>query len=934
MEGLARAHATLLDDFKQVKQDSAIPAVRAGAPVIPAHVHSTDTAIRELDREEASKSNSKSSLRHDSKRGRAINAGLIDLEREELRKGSVLNDDSSQAGLYGGAPADFMSDAGNSLEGGLTREGDSFYGALALPSVSRGVIETQIHGERLELSSNVPLRSASAKVHRLIQEGGASPNVIDELMSCLPSRHESDAMLEWFFRDINDSRLPLHERTFRASYEEIMHWRWGTLRDEEGDDGARHIPFLAFLFVILAIAKRSEPVDRCPSDELARRGALFYLHCARRSMAIASAVRADHIDVLLAALYGARLLITLRQSAESWSLLGVAIRAAQAIGLHRDGTKLGLDAVTTERRRRLWAMIYYLDRTTSMLLGRPQAIDDKTADTLPPSDVDIDVLPRLGPAPVPTSFPPAEIPYNNKLTKPPGVFCYIAIRHALAKLVGRIVEHFQDLSRQRSYADVMQLDADLQRFYEAIPGPFLYTALHGEKADRSYDHLCPWLPIHRYLLNVEYHYVRNALHRPYLLRSERYRQSREAAFASAKADRIIRREYVKEVDWPTDRARNSHLGGVYRKFASALIAGIELLLDPSGPNAAELHEYLDAFLNQSTKAADPSQCTKRELAIIKIFKAKATDPSWCAATATGANGARKAAEAARKGSQQQPRSAAGPPAAARARSASGANSASTPATGAPIQAISPTTGRPRPVPEGAAARRPASRSEANELAQTLLDRLGGIESLSVLNSNQSPSSNSATSLELGAAGSGGGSHSTAAGVGIGPGSAANSSTAAALAGLGSLTTPSSLAGAHRGIGPGMSSLPLGAGNATPYPAAGQDAGTPMSQSLYGLTGGFDAFFDGTDGSNWLGVAAGGGGPLSGSEGAMNNSAGAEAAAGFRGNGPMGFGGGGGADDMRTPTSGMLSGGAEGVSENDFAGWGALVEAIVSGQEHQ
>lgn len=32
----------------------------------------------------------------------------------------------------------------SSLEGGLSREGDSWYGALALPSVSRGVIETEV----------------------------------------------------------------------------------------------------------------------------------------------------------------------------------------------------------------------------------------------------------------------------------------------------------------------------------------------------------------------------------------------------------------------------------------------------------------------------------------------------------------------------------------------------------------------------------------------------------------------------------------------------------------------------------------------------------------------------------------------------------------------------------------------------------------------
>lgn len=697
VEGLARAHASLSSEMKALKQGH---LNEAGAEKV-------DTLEEDLPEESGTESREEMKA----ERKKTIHTA-IDLEREELRKVGLLSDDPGHTSAYGGAGEEMMA-TNNSLDGGLTREGDSFYGALALPSVSRGTIETEIHGERLELSANIPLRSASVKVHRLIQEGGAPSNVIEELMGCLPLRETSDAMLDWYFCDINDTRLPLHERTFRSSYEEIMQWRWGNLRNEEGDDGARHIPFLSFLFVILAIAKRSEPEDRC-TDEESRRGSLFFLHCARRSMAIASAVRADHIDVLLAALFGARLLITLRQSAESWSLLGVAIRAAQAIGLHRDGTKLGLDAVTTERRRRLWALIYYLDRTTSMLLGRPQAIDDRTSDCLPPCDIDIDVLPRMGPAPTPEPFPPLVPPTTEALQRPPGVYRFIAIRHELAKLTGRVVEHFQDLSKPRDYADVLGIDHDLQLFYSAIPPPYLLKALRGEQADRSFDDICPWLPIHRYLLNLEYHYVRTTLHRPYLLRSERYRQSREAAFASAKADRLIRKEYKKEVKWPTNRARNAHLGGVYRLFSSTLIAGIELLLDPNSSNAAELHETLDDFLNSADKAADPSQCTKRELAIIKIFKAKAIDPTWCAATATGGKGIKRGETSRNRQSFQ-------------------------------VKRVEDVMKGVKEAKETAA----SQLSESNELAQTLLDRLGGLETFGMLNQSQSPSSSTSTPHELG-----------------------------------------------------------------------------------------------------------------------------------------------------------------------------------------
>lgn len=37
-----------------------------------------------------------------------------------------------------------------------------------------------------------------------------------------------------------------------------------------------------------------------------------------------------------------------------WSLTGLALRIAQSLGLHRDGSKFGLSPFDTEMRRRLW----------------------------------------------------------------------------------------------------------------------------------------------------------------------------------------------------------------------------------------------------------------------------------------------------------------------------------------------------------------------------------------------------------------------------------------------------------------------------------------------------------------------------------------------------------------------------------------------------
>lgn len=52
-----------------------------------------------------------------------------------------------------------------------------------------------------------------------------------------------------------------------------------------------------------------------------------------------------------------------------WSLSGICIRIAQRIGLHRDGSKLGLSVFEAEMRRRIWWNLTVVDATIGHLAG-------------------------------------------------------------------------------------------------------------------------------------------------------------------------------------------------------------------------------------------------------------------------------------------------------------------------------------------------------------------------------------------------------------------------------------------------------------------------------------------------------------------------------------------------------------------------------------
>ncbi|KAL7418628.1 hypothetical protein Q5752_007086 [Cryptotrichosporon argae] len=63
-----------------------------------------------------------------------------------------------------------------------------------------------------------------------------------------------------------------------------------------------------------------------------------------------------------------------------WTALGMATRAAQAIGLHRDGNRWGLEPAEIETRRRVFWEIQTEDVLQSMTQGRPRLISDATVD--------------------------------------------------------------------------------------------------------------------------------------------------------------------------------------------------------------------------------------------------------------------------------------------------------------------------------------------------------------------------------------------------------------------------------------------------------------------------------------------------------------------------------------------------------------------------
>ena len=84
-----------------------------------------------------------------------------------------------------------------------------------------------------------------------------------------------------------------------------------------------------------------------------------------------------------------------------WTLTGIAIRIGQRIGLHHDGTSLGLSVFETELRRRVWWQIVLLDGRNSELSGSETSLLAPVWDTKTPLNVnDSDLNPNMREMPV------------------------------------------------------------------------------------------------------------------------------------------------------------------------------------------------------------------------------------------------------------------------------------------------------------------------------------------------------------------------------------------------------------------------------------------------------------------------------------------------------------------------------------------------------
>lgn len=194
---------------------------------------------------------------------------------------------------------------------------------------------------------------------------------------------------------------------------------------------------------------------------------------------------------------------------------------------------------------------------------------------------------------------------------------FVILRHQLAKIIGRIVHHFQQVRERSSYSEVVALDDELLNLVTRLPPHFALNP------DKSLDEKFRYIPVHRFLLITEILFVRISLHRPYILRrlgSDRYARSRVACFESAIKDFEVRQRFREIMPKETRES----LSNAYREFQTAMISGIYLVLEPRGQDAVSMRDILDGFIKEHDGVREMDETTRRELKTIEFLQNKAS----------------------------------------------------------------------------------------------------------------------------------------------------------------------------------------------------------------------------------------------------------------------------------------------------------------------
>ncbi|KAH9950111.1 fungal-specific transcription factor domain-containing protein [Amylocystis lapponica] len=322
-----------------------------------------------------------------------------------------------------------------------------------------------------------------------ISSNGAASQVDLDLLALLPSIQTIDRLMQYYFENCNWIYTLVDEASFLASWS----------RFKSGQCGDRvilctvvMIVGLTFLYLPDDHELRADFTVTCTATELCEQYYVVVRTALRRLQDeagnLTSIYTVEMVQLLLIKLH--YMTFARDDPEEAWSLHGILLNIATAMGMHRDPCTLGHTPSMVGRRRWLWWRILFLERWQAFIYGRPLSIHSHHFNTQLPG--------------------PNEAPFDG-----------IAMLHApniesfrLAGILGAIMEDAVSF-RAVEYSSVEEKDKLLTEWHSALPPELALddSTLH-ENLSSPVQSLRR-IAMKTIVLRCTFYHIRFALHRPY-----------------------------------------------------------------------------------------------------------------------------------------------------------------------------------------------------------------------------------------------------------------------------------------------------------------------------------------------------------------------------------------------------------------------------------
>ncbi|KAH8705958.1 fungal-specific transcription factor domain-containing protein [Talaromyces proteolyticus] len=312
----------------------------------------------------------------------------------------------------------------------------------------------------------------------------------EEILAMIPPRKVVDRHISRFFNSFDFASVILHRKKFLAEYTNF--WE---------NPSSAPIMWIGLLFSIIntsAFLQQKQDiggfgmsaVDFQDTPETYR---TLTIHC----LVAGNYLRPSNYTIETLILHFAMdQNVNIDTNIGNWVLIGVIIRVAMRMGLHRDPSHWpNIRPIHGELRRRIWIILYHMDFFTSTQVGLPRIIKDSQCDTRPPAHL-VDDDP---------AFETGEIPPSRPLTDSTPL-SHIIQRDSIIKITAEIYDT-TEAAIPPSPATVAILSTKLEKAIDSIPACSRYNSLEASVTEN------PVTIMHRLFLDILIHKAVYLLHR-------------------------------------------------------------------------------------------------------------------------------------------------------------------------------------------------------------------------------------------------------------------------------------------------------------------------------------------------------------------------------------------------------------------------------------